>query len=84
MKGVEMPEDEVKLAELEMVFEERYQDFTKEALETEAQDLLRRYKLEMNKAEVQRLTVELAKLEEEGKDAEAEEILRKIMVLKKN
>lgn len=38
----------------------------------------------MNKAEVQRLTVELAKLEEEGKDAEAEEILRKIMVLKKN
>ncbi len=83
VKGVEIPEDEVKLAELEMIFEERYQDFEKEALEKEAQDLLKRYKVEMSRAEVERLTVELEKLEEEGKDEEAEEILRKIMVLKK-
>lgn len=86
IKGVELPEDGVKLAELEMVFETRYKEWSHEALEKEAKELLVRYKAEMNKLEVEKLTARLAELEEqEGEEVEAEmaEILRKIMVLKK-
>lgn len=83
IKGVEIPEDETKLAELEMIFETRYQDWTTAALEKEASELLVRYKKEMNKKEVEELTKELAKAEEaEDEEAQAE-ILKRIMVLKR-
>ncbi len=83
IKGVEIPEDETKLAELEMVFETRYQGWETKALEKEAQELLARYKLEMNKKEVEELTKELAKAEAaEDEEAQAE-ILKRIMVLKR-
>lgn len=86
VKGVELPEDEVKKAELEMVFEARYKGWDMGMLENEAKELLRRYKIEMNKQEVARLTARLAELEkQEGEEAEAEsaEILKRIMVLKR-
>ncbi len=86
IKGVELPEDEVKKQELEMVFEARYQGWERTALEKEAKELLERYKLETNRAEVERLSARLAELQdEEGEVAEQEsaEILKRIMVLKK-
>ena len=83
VKGVEIPEDETRLTELEMIFEERYKDWNKLALEKEAKALLTRYKVEMGKQEVEMLNVELAKAEEAGDEDLQAEILRKIMVLKR-
>lgn len=83
IKGVEMPEKETKLKELEMVFDARYAGWDGAALEKEAKELLRRYKVESGKQEVARLTKELAVAEEKGDDEMAAEILKKIMVLKK-
>lgn len=84
VKGVELPEDETKLAELEMVFETRYGDWTAAALEKEALELLKRYKLENNRLEVEALSEELEKLGESEEDqARQAEILKKIMVLKR-
>ncbi len=90
IKGVELPEDETKLAELELVFEEKYQGWTVEALEQEAQELLKRLKVETSKKEVDVLTERLEQIEQledeertEEVEREYEEILRKIMALKR-
>lgn len=84
IRGVELPDDEARLGELEMVFEARYQGWAATALEKEAKELLRRYKTEMAKQEVRRLNLELEKLgESEADQQRQEEILRKIMVLKR-
>lgn len=84
IKGVEVTENEVKMAELELVYDARYQEWTKEALEAEARELLRRLKAEQVKAEVEKLNEELEKLGESEEDqARQEEILKKIMVLKR-
>ena len=86
VKGVELPEDETKKAELEMVFETRYKEWDKGMLEREALALLSRYKVEMNRQEVEQLTMRLAELEDQDGEAaeqESAEILRRIMVLKK-
>lgn len=83
VKGIEVPDDEVKLAELEMVFETRYGGWSKTAMEKEAEELLARYKIEMNKREVEALNVELEKAEEAGDEEKFDEILRKIMALKR-
>lgn len=90
VKGVDLPEDETKLAELEMIFETKYQDWEVAALEKEASELLMRYKIEMNKKEVDVLNERLAQIEQmsdeertEEIEQEYEEILRKIMVLRR-
>ena len=83
IKGVELPDDETRLEELEMVFEMRYKDWDKLALEKEAKALLVRYKTEIGKQEVKMLNVELAKAEEAGDEDRQAEILRKIMVLRR-
>ncbi len=84
VKGVELPEDEARKAELELIFETRYKGWKSETLEQEAQQLLARYKQEMGKQEVAMLTEELAQAEEQGDEEKSAEILRKIMALKKN
>jgi len=79
---IDIPEDETKLAELEMIFEEKYQGWGRGALETEVRGLYERLKAEMRRTEVAKLTAEL---EDENLDAEREkEILRKITELQKN
>ncbi len=53
-------------------------------LEREALALLSRYKVEMNRQEVEQLTMRLAELEDQDGEAaeqESAEILRRIMVL---
>lgn len=83
VKGVELPEDEMKRGELALIFETKYQGWTKAALEQEASELLARYKIEMNKREVEALTRELAQAEAAEDEEKAGEILRKIMALKR-
>lgn len=83
VRGVELPEDEVKKAELMMIFEEKYKGWAKSALEKEASELLMRYKIEMNKREVEALTEELAKAEAVEDEEKVGEILRKITALKR-
>ena len=79
---IDIPEDETKLAELEMIFEEKYQGWGRGALETEVRGLYERLKAEMRRTEVAKLTAEL---EDENLDTEREkEILRKITELQKN
>lgn len=84
VKGVELPEDEAKLAELEMIFDVRYKDWGTVALEKEAKELLRRLKTESARIEVEKLNEELEKLGESEEDQERQaEILRKIMALRR-
>lgn len=98
IKGVELPEDEIRKNELEIVFEAKYKEWGRGALEKEAAELLMRYKAELNRQEVERLTEQLSQLEEklggdvnellddearEKIEAEMSEILRKIMALKR-
>ena len=83
VKGVEVPEEETKLQELEMIFDVRYKDWGTAALEREAKELLKRLKVETAKVEVEELNEELEKLGDSEEDQEKQaEILRKIMVLK--
>ncbi len=78
---IETPEDETRLAELEMVFDTTYKGWGKTALATEVKGLYGRLKDEMAKAEICKLQAEL---EAENLDPEREkELLRKIMELKK-
>ncbi|MBR2587285.1 DNA primase [Candidatus Saccharibacteria bacterium] len=78
---IEVPEDETKLAELEMIFDEMYKNFKKNDLERELRELYGRLKKELNKNEIEKLGAEL---ESENLDPEREkEILRKITELSK-
>ncbi len=83
IKGVELPTDKTKLAELEMVYEARYKDWPTAALEKEAKELLKRLKTETVKQEIDALSEELAKAEAAEDEEAATEILRKIMALKR-
>jgi len=86
VKGVELPseDDQMRLDELQMVFEARYANWNSVMLEKEAQELLVRYKAEMTKQEVEMLNAELEKLGDSEEDQQRqEEILRKIMALKR-
>ena len=79
---IEIPEDETRLAELEMVYENTYGGWGRAALETEVKGLTERLRAEMKKGEIEKLKAELA---EEGLDDERErEILRKITELQRN
>lgn len=78
---IEIPEDETRLAELELVFDNLYKKFDKAELEKEAKSVYSRLKKEMIKHEIDELSAELAN---EDIDPEREkEILRKITELRK-
>ena len=78
---LEIPEDEVKLDELEMIYETRYKGWGQDALETEVKDLLKRREEELRRKKIAELS---EKLSEVGDDEEkSKDILREIMKLKK-
>ncbi len=78
---IEIPEDETKLSELELVFDSRYKNYSQKDLAQEAKILYARIKKEINKTEIQRL---MDKLNDEGLDDEGrKEILRRITELQK-
>ena len=77
---MEIPEDEAKLAELEMVFSETYGGWGKEALEKEAVALEARRRKEKVKMEIEELSRKLETVEDE---AEEKKIMEKIMELRR-
>lgn len=76
---VEVPEEEERVRELELVFEEKYGDWKKEALRKEAEELARALKEEKKKVEILELQEKLETADEET----TKEILRKIQTIQK-
>ncbi|MBR1802105.1 DNA primase [Candidatus Saccharibacteria bacterium] len=78
---LDFPEDETRIAELELIFEKNYKNFKDEDLVREARDLMRRYEDEVIKTKIDELTKSLE--ENEDNDEETAKILKKIQVLQK-
>ena len=78
---LEIPDDETRLMELELVFDGLYKDFSKGELKKELDDLYARLKREMTRSEIGKLAKEL---EREDLEPEREkEILRRITELRR-
>ena len=77
---LEVPEEEEKLAELELVYNAEHEGRESD-LEAEARELLKRYKVEERKAKVAALSEKLLELDEESD--EYQEVLREINELNK-
>lgn len=82
INGLELPTDELKLAELNMIFEQKYHDWSAVELQREAQELFRRYQIEKNKQRGDQLREEIAKAEEAGEDEKANELMKQLAALK--
>ena len=79
--NLELPEDETKIAELELIFEKKYAKFSEEELKKEAKALMARYKREKDQHEIEKLTRELEEVSED--EERTAEILRKIQSLRR-
>ena len=81
--GIEfpVPEDEVRLNELSMIFENKYAKMSVSEIKKEVDELLRLHKKEEKAVEVAKLTEQLAEVEDD--DEKTREILRKIQKLQK-
>ena len=83
---LEVPEDEMKLDELSVIFETRYKDWETSALRKEAKDLWTRREEELRRVKVAELSQELEEYEDKDDEASLDkqkEILREISKLKK-
>lgn len=79
---LDVPEDETKIAELELVFSRDHENIASPDYEKEAADLLARYQAELNLQKIRALTEKLANLDEESD--EYAEILAEITDLQKS
>ncbi len=75
----EIPEDDTRLAELELVFNRDHENVTNPNYEQEAAELLARYSRELNQQKILELNKELENLDEESE--EYEKILKQIYSL---
>ena len=80
-KSVELPEDETKLAELELIFTKKYGDWNKEALTKEAMELEKRLADYDKKARIRELNKKLEQAE--GDEELTDKILREITKIQK-
>ena len=80
--GLDVPDDDTKLAELELVFEERYARFNAADLATEAAALQKLLKLEKLRAESRDLEAKLAATPDTDEET-TRELLRKITSIHK-
>ena len=78
---LDFPEDETRIAELELIFEKNYKDFKDEDLIHEARDLMKRYEDEVLQAQIDELTKSLEEYEDD--DDKTAKILKKIQTLRK-
>ena len=78
---LEVPEDETKLAELELIYNARFAKRNEEELEKEAAELVKRYQKEARKQKIAELGMKLAEIDEESD--EYERILREIRDLQR-
>lgn len=79
---LEIPDDEARLAELEMVFNQEHELSKDVDLEKEAQELLVRYNDESRRQQIQSLSEQLVEMDEDDEDYEV--VLRKIRDLQNN
>ena len=79
--ALEVPEDETRLEELSLIFEEKYARMKEEALAQEVISLNRRYKEELKKQRIVKLTEELVKFEND--EEKTIEILKQIEQLRR-
>lgn len=79
--ALEVPEDETRLEELSLIFEEKYVRMKEEALAQEVVSLNRRYKEELKKQRIVKLTEELVKFEND--EEKTIEILKQIEQLRR-
>jgi DNA primase len=75
----DFPEDETRINELELIFENQYSNFKSDDLKKTARLLMRRYEDEVIKAEIDDLTAELSSLSDD--DEKTTKILKKIKAL---
>ncbi len=75
------PEDEVKLSELEMIFNKDHEGIESPDYEKEAAELMQRYSKEFKKQRIAELNTKLAELSDESDEYEA--VLREIADLQK-
>ena len=78
---IEVPEDDVRLDELELVYNTKHQNATIDELEAEAGELLARYNKEIKKQKIMELNEKLANMDDESD--EYGEVLREIRDLQK-
>lgn len=79
---LELPEDDAKLDELELVFNKDHEGIKEPNYEKEAAELMKRYLAELNKQKIAELTAELTALDEN--DEAYEDLVRKISNLQKS
>ena len=78
---LDFPEDETRLAELELIFEKNYKNYKEEDLTREARDLMHRYENEIIQVEIDKLTKSLEEYEDD--ETKTAKILKKIQNLRK-
>lgn len=78
----ETPEDEARLAELELIFNAEHENLDSPNFEKEASELLKRYATETKKAKIADLTAKLAETPED--DENYEKLIREITDLQKS
>ncbi len=77
---LEYPEDETRLSELELIYEKNYSKYHEDELKREARSLMKRYEDEIIQTEIDELTKELNKNEDD--DDKSADILKKIQNLR--
>ena len=78
---IEIPEDDIRLSELELVYATEHKDAVSQDLEREAKELLARYKDAIKKQKIDELNKKLAVIDDESDEYEM--ILREIRDLQK-
>ncbi|MBQ3321051.1 DNA primase [Candidatus Saccharibacteria bacterium] len=78
---LEIPDDETRLSELELIFNREHEEFKDSDFEREAKELLVHYNAEMKKIKIKELQEKLTTLDDESE--EYEKLLREINALQK-
>ena len=79
---LEVPEDETKLAELELIYDTRYGKWKPEMVKTEAEELKKALDKELKLKEIAELERKLAEVEDD--EEESKKIMREIMSIRKS
>ena len=79
--NLEVPDDETKLEELELVFEAKYKNMPPQDLKKEVKDLLSSYQKEVKQQKIEELSAELEKCEDD--EEKSADILREIQKIQK-
>ena len=79
--NLEVPDDETKLQELELIYETKYKTMAATELKGEVKELLRSYQVELKQQKIEELTSKLAEFEDD--EEKSADILREIQKIQK-